>query len=130
MSNRGFLYHAYALGVSGRLHDKFVEPQAASALPPAGGFSSAKWSNYQLDRFFTYDEAATSTNGADHGDSHRVVATAEVQKFNLGDVMKADKIRVELVANHTKDTEDHPRFFLDPRETLFEELIIADEKIT
>ncbi len=129
MNNRGFLYHAYALGVSGLLRGKVVEPQATSALPPTGGTGSAKWSNYQLDRFFTYDSVYTSTTGEDDGDDHQVVAKGEITSFNLGDVMVADKITVLLEAHHRGQDESQPTFTLDPKLTGFENLVIAGQVI-
>lgn len=127
--NRGFLYHAYALGVSGQLDGKPVAPQAASALPPAGGQSSAHWADYQLKDYFRYDQVSSKTEGMNRGRDHHVVATSSIRNLKIGTNVTADAIEVHLEASHANETEEAPRFTLTPDSTYFRNIVIAGRQV-
>ncbi len=123
-NTRGFLYHAYALGISGRLGDQVITPQAASALPPAGGLSSAQWSHYQLQDLVKYDTVSSSTEGVDRGDEHHVTAKAAIGNLRVGNLFRGD-FSVQLEAAHDSRAEAAPRFSLVPGSTFLKNVSVA-----
>lgn len=127
--HRGFVYHAHALGISGRLGEKNIGPQAASALPPIGGHSSAQWSNYQLHDYLRYDSVSTSTDGVDRKDQRMVVTKGSLKNLRIGETIRIDDVEVQLQASHETKTEAPPRFTLTTDTTYIKNLTVAGHPI-
>src|SRR5262252_2016568 len=87
-----FLFHAYAVGVSGRFTrpvDQLIQSQAASALPPTGGYSSAREQPYQLFEIFSHGGATSEATGSRNPatQNNETSVTATVQDVNIENVV-------------------------------------------
>src|SRR5690349_6452338 len=97
MKGPRFLFHAHATGVSGRItrpFDEALDVQAASALPPSGGYSSARQHSIRIREILSIDVARTETSGSLHESKQANVtsATAIVEGFDLCGVVVASGI--------------------------------------
>lgn len=132
MSGR-FLYHAQAVGLSGRIvrpFDALVKAQAASALSSSGGgYSSARRREYHLKQVFshkaTYTEATGSFNAK--GDSHDTSATATIEEFNVSEVVKLELGVARINSSHAASGDREPS--ISPQGTFLRHLTIAGHKI-
>ncbi|HXF25963.1 MAG TPA: hypothetical protein VN610_01750 [Bryobacteraceae bacterium] len=127
-----FLYHAQAVGLSGRIvrpFDALVKAQAASALSSSGGYSSARRREYHLKQVFshqaTYTEATGSFNAK--GDSHDTSATATIEEFNVGGVVKVELGVARISSSHAVSGDREPS--ISPQGTFLRHLTIAGNKI-
>ena len=126
-----FLYRAYGIGISGKITrpvDKPIESQANSALPPAGGYSSARQDRYQLLEILSHGGTVSEATGSDNpttGD-HETSVTATVQNLNIGNVLLADSFTAHLTSRHPASG-GPPKII--PQGSFFDNLQIAGRKI-
>ena len=102
-----FHYHAHGLALSGSLTrpvPKFIEVQAASALPTTGGYGNARVENFRLDHHIHfkagYSHVAGSKQRKDDDEFHTTLATAVVEGLNFMDVLTADRVVLRLAGQH------------------------------
>lgn len=112
---RTFLYHALASGVSGRITEPFqdlVEVQAASAIPPTGGYSSSRVENFRYKDMLSFRSSAATTAGnfSDAKQRYTTLATVTIEGLNVFGVITADRVVARLVSEQSKDPEKEPAF--------------------
>jgi len=127
-----FLYHAHAMGVSGRITRPFeevIDVQAVSGLPPAGGYSSARKDSYRLREVFSHGGAHSEATGSydPNKNAFETVVTSTVEGYNLCNVVLADSFTARITSVHPASNPDEPR--ITPQGSMFEKLRIAGKDI-
>jgi hypothetical protein len=100
-----FLYHANATGLEGRItvpFDHLIEVQAASALPPTGGYSSARVEHFAFKEMISFESAVTQAVGSfsPEDKAHNTLVTATIEKLNILDQVTADRVVAYLTSKH------------------------------
>lgn len=100
---RTFLYHALASGVSGRITSPFqdlIEVQAASALPPTGGYSASRAENFRYKEILSFRSATTLTIGSfsESKRKYSTLATTTIEGLNILGVITADRVVARLAS--------------------------------
>ena len=118
MSKSRFLYHAFAAGLSGKIHRPFeevLEVQAPSALPPSGGVSSGSAKDIKIRELFHCASVVSSARGEFHPatGTFETRVSATVEQFNLAGIVTADLIRARVHSSHTQDEALQPSIVLD-----------------
>ncbi|MBZ5624229.1 MAG: hypothetical protein LAQ69_36850 [Acidobacteriia bacterium] len=108
-----FLYHAHAIGLAASLTKPttvFLDAQPVSALPVAGGRSSARVENFRFQDIISYRLAETQTVGVSGTESgtFSTVATVAVEGLNILNVLTADRIVARLASRHFLDEDREP----------------------
>jgi hypothetical protein len=137
MSDR-FIYHAFAIGVSGRItapFDEIIPVQASSALPEAGGFGTSRVDGFNFRNIVSFSSANAVVAGSESpagrnptGPAHDAVATVIVEGLNILGVVTADRIVARIASSHPFDTNQPSS--ITPIGSYFENLRIAGHKIT
>ena len=114
-----FHYHAHGLALSGLLTrpvSRFIEVQAASALPTIGGYGNARVENFRLDHhihFKTgYSHVAGSKQQKDGDEFHTTLVAAAVEGLNFLDVLTADRVVLRLSGQHLYPDDESKFSFL------------------
>jgi hypothetical protein len=128
MSER-FLYHAYAVGFSGQLTkpaNQLIPSQAASALPPAGGYSSARQESYRYLEVLSHGGSTSEVKGSlnPKTQQNETSATATIHDLNIGNVVLLDSCTAQLSSKHPGD---EPR--IAPQGSFFQNLRVAGRTI-
>jgi len=149
-----FIYHAFAIGVSGRItapFDEIIPVQASCALPEGGGFGTSRVDGFNFRNILSFDAADALVAGSDspgdnnsldeltefekekssqnpNGPAHDAVATVIVEGLNILGVVTADRIVARIASSHPFDT-DQPSS-ITPIGSYYENLRIAGHKIT
>jgi hypothetical protein len=149
-----FIYHAFAIGVSGRItapFDEIIPVQASSALPEGGGFGTSRVDDFNFRNILSFDAAYALVAGSDSpadnnsldgltelekekalqnpkGPAHDAVATVIVEGLNILGVVTADRIVARIASSHPFDTNQPGS--ITPIGSSFENLRIAGHKIT
>jgi hypothetical protein len=149
-----FIYHAFAIGVSGRItapFDEIIPVQASCALPEGGGFGTSRVDDFQFRNILSFGSADAVVAGSDSpadnnsldgltefekqkttpdpkGPSHDAVATVIVEGLNVLSIVTADRIVARIASSHPFDI-DKPSS-ITPIGSYFENLRIAGHKIT
>jgi hypothetical protein len=129
MTPSRFLFHASAIGITGQITrpvDRPI-PSQASALPPAGGYASARQDPDKVLEIYSHEGASTEVTGNDNqaGD-HETTATATVQALNIGNVVLLDSCTAYLSSIHPADG-SQARF--NTQGSFFKNLRIAGREI-
>lgn len=100
---RRFLYHALASGVSGLITSPFqdlIEVQAASALPPTGGYSASRVEGFRYKEILSFRSATTLVTGSfsERKRTYNTLVTATVEQLNILNVITADRIVTRLAS--------------------------------
>ncbi len=100
-----FLYHAEAVGASGRLTLPFtelIEIQASVALPLSGGYGASKSENFKHRDIFSFDRAESSVVGSYSAKdlAHGTVASVVIEGANILNVVTCDCITMRLTSKH------------------------------
>jgi hypothetical protein len=135
--NDRFIYHALAIGISGRIttpFDEIIPTQPSSALPEGGGFGTSRVNNFQFRHILRFTRATTLVAGADtpaqndiKGPSHDAVATAIVEGLDILGVVTADRIVARIASSHPFDPQQPGSIY--PVGSYFENLRIAGYKV-
>jgi hypothetical protein len=130
MSER-FLYHAYAVGFSGQLTkpaNHLIRSQAASALPPAGGYSSARQKSYRYLEVLSHGGSTSEVKGSINSKTqeNETTATATIQDLKVGNFLLLDSCTAQLSSAHPADG-TQPR--ITPQGSFFQKLRVAGRKI-
>jgi hypothetical protein len=126
-----FLYHANAVGFSGQLTrpaNKLIPSQAASALPPAGGYSSSSQKSYRYREVLSHGGSTSEVKGSlnPKTQEYETSATATIQKLNVGNVVLLSSCTAKLSSAHPADG-SQPR--ITAQGSFFRNLRIAGTKI-
>ena len=125
-----YLFHAHAVGLSGRItrpFEELIDVQAASALPPTGGLSSGHQQNYRLRGILSHQGASSKATGSFNAETNanETLATATVQGLNLCDTILAEDITARITSVHLRNGEHR----ITPHGSGFTNLRIAGRDI-
>ncbi|MBL0160006.1 MAG: hypothetical protein IPP47_23410 [Bryobacterales bacterium] len=101
-----FLYHAHAVGLSGRLTSPFaeiLEAQAASAIGEAGGVSRSRVENYRFREIISCKAAWSQVTGVESGKkpgTYSTLATSVIEGLNVLDMVTADRMVMRITSKH------------------------------
>jgi hypothetical protein len=102
--NSRYLFDANAIGIAGQIVHPFrdvIPVQAASALPPDGGFGSSRVEGFRHKEMFSFGSAYTQVVGTETEDGvFETVSLAVVEKFNVLDIVTCDRIVARVTARH------------------------------
>ncbi len=113
MSKSRFLFHAYAAGLSGKIHrpyEEVLEVQAPSALPPSGGVSSGSAKAVKVRDFLQCGSVVSRATGEFQAatGTFETRVTAAAEQFNLAGVVTADLIRAQVHSSHSQQESIEP----------------------
>lgn len=128
---RIFLYHAHVVGLSGEITVPFSEVipvQAASAIPVTGGYCATRVEDFRYRDMLSFRSATTITSGSfsESDDAWSTLMTAEVEGFNLLNVVTADRVVARLASKHPRNGGEPS---IIPLGSYFENLRIAGHEI-
>ncbi|HEY7392291.1 MAG TPA: choice-of-anchor P family protein [Bryobacteraceae bacterium] len=126
-----FLYNAHAIGFSGQLTkpaNQLIPSQAASALPPAGGYSSARQDSFRYLEVLSHGGSTSEVKGSlnPKTQENETSATATIQDLNVGNVVLLDSCTAQLSSAHPVDG-SQPR--ITPQGSFFQNLRVAGKTI-
>jgi hypothetical protein len=110
---RTFLYHALASGVSGKITAPFqdlIEVQAASAIPPTGGYSVSRVENFRYKEIISFRSSTTVTSGnfSEAKGKYTTLASTTIEGLDILGVITADRVVARLASEQSE--EGPPRF--------------------
>jgi hypothetical protein len=125
-----FMYHAYAVGLAGQFTrpiSQVIPSQAASALAPGGGYSSARHEPHQFHEIFSHQGVASKVSGTlnPKTGNHETSVTATVSGLNIDHVLHLDSCTAHLRSVHPPKGQPH----ITPHGSFFENLRIAGREI-
>jgi hypothetical protein len=105
-----FFYHAFGVGLGGRITRPFcevIESQAATALGTIGGVGSSHVEGFRFKHIVSFRSARTSVVGskADDGSLNTSV-TVTIEGLNILNVITADVITARLASRHSSRDSD------------------------
>jgi hypothetical protein len=105
---RTFLYHALASGVSGKITSPFqdlIEVQAASALPPTGGYSASRVENFRYKEILSFRSTTTLTIGSfsESKRKYSTLAITTIEGLNILGAITADRIVARLASTQPEE---------------------------
>lgn len=138
-----FIYHAFAIGVSGRItapFDEIIPVQASTALPEAGGFGTSRVDRFEFRNILSFTGARAVVAGSQSpaandtkqdgqpaqntkGASRDAAATVIVEGLNVLGVVTADRIVARIASSHPVDPAQPSS--ITPIGSYFENLRIA-----
>lgn len=128
---RRFFYHAFGVGLGGRIRRPFcdvIEAQAATALPIVGGYASSRVDGYRFHDIVSCRSARISAVGTEAPDgSFNTSVSVTIEGLNILDVITADTITARLASLHGPDA---PQPAITAVGTEFRGLRIAGNPIT
>jgi len=103
---RRFFYHAFGVGVGGRITRpccEVIEAQAATALPSVGGYGSSHVDSFRFKDIVSVRSARAYVVGSrdDDNRSLNTSVTVTVEGLNILDVITADVITARLASRHS-----------------------------
>ena len=125
-------YHAEAKALHGELHRPFREvitPQALAQLHPRGGYIDQDAKRFGAERAISYESAYTHVSGSQEtkeGGGYCTLTTCAVERFNILEVVTADRIVSQIFTEHPLDGYVPRISFLATR---FENLRIAGHPV-
>jgi hypothetical protein len=107
-TKKSFYYHADASALGGVLKqplERIVSTSGSVSLAQAGGFSTARAERFDLDGLISFESAQVSVHGDESREDGgwRTLTTAVVERFNLLQVITADRIVAQLSVMHFHD---------------------------
>jgi hypothetical protein len=134
-----FFYRASAAALGGQITRPFtelLEVQAASFLPPNGGYGSARVENYRFRELASMRAGWTQVAGSTHRDregkeAHATLVTAVVEGLNIQNIVTADSVVARLTSEHPrKDSHPADELSMLPLGSYFVNLRIAGTPVT
>ena len=118
MSRPRFLFHAYAAGLSGKIHrpyEEVLEVQAASALPPSGGVSRGQSKGVKIRDFLQCESVISRATGEFQASTgtYETRVTAVAEQLNIAGVITADLIRAQVHSSHSQQEDVQPSIVPD-----------------
>ncbi|HEY3441223.1 MAG TPA: choice-of-anchor P family protein [Paludibaculum sp.] len=101
-----FLYHAHAVGLSGRLTSPFaevLEAQAPAAIGEAGGVSRSRAENFRFQEIVSCKAAWSHVTGVEsvkNPGTFSTLATSVIEGLNVLDMVTADRIVMRITSKH------------------------------
>jgi len=107
---RRFFYHAFGVGVGGRITRpccQLIDAQAMTALPSIGGYASSRLDGFRFMDIVSVRSARAYAVGSQAEDgSFNTSVTVTVEGLNILDVITAESITARLASRHaTADSE-------------------------
>ena len=104
-NRRSYIYNGHGHALSGRItrpFDQIIEVQAGMSLPTGGGYGSARVGNFRLKEVVSFDTAFTQVSGSENKDdnSHTTLVSTTIERLNVLDVVKADRVVARLASHH------------------------------
>ena len=103
--DRRFFYHAFGVGVGGRITRpccQVIDAQAMTALPSVGGYASSRLDGYRFRDIVSMRSVWTYAVGSQADDgSFNTSITVTVEGLNILDVITAESITARLGSRHT-----------------------------
>ena len=131
-----YLYNAHGAGLGGHIRlpfDEIIQVQAPGALPISGGYSSTRVDNFSFKGILTASAIYTEVAGSYSAekDSFGTSVTTTIEKFNLLNVVTADRIVARLTSRHpaSQATDAIVEAEIIPLGSHFENLRIAGQLI-
>jgi hypothetical protein len=133
MRSVAFNFRAGACALGGRIVRPFSEPlevQAASFLPPSGGYGSARREGFRFHEIVSfragYTQVIGSTHESEDGKSivHETLASAVVEELNILDIVTADRVVARLTSEYPSP-DDSGELGMLPRGSYFVNLRVA-----
>jgi hypothetical protein len=126
-----FLFNASALGVSAQITrpvDHLIPSQAATALAPAGGYSSARQKAFRFREILSHRGATSELAGNRNPktQNHETSITVTVHGLNIGNVVVLESCTARLSSVHPADG---GQAHITPHGSSFRNLVIAGRKI-
>jgi hypothetical protein len=104
---RRFFYHAYGVGLGGRITRPFcdvIEAQGATALPIVGGFASSRVDGYRFRDIVSVRSARIHAVGTEEADgSFNTSVSVTVEGLNILDVITAESLTARLSSYHAPE---------------------------
>jgi hypothetical protein len=127
-----FLYHAYAIPLSGSIDRPVVaniDGQATSAVPRYGGRTSASAPPYMLSKVVSHGGAASHVSGEyqDSSDTHETKAEATLKGLDLEGVVQIDLLTSAVQSSHPAAKRDDPLMTI--KGALMQGLTVAGQDI-
>ncbi|HWB97186.1 MAG TPA: choice-of-anchor P family protein, partial [Bryobacteraceae bacterium] len=130
-----YKYHARAVAISGSLtRPMAVDIGDLAAIELQGheeGYDSKRLENHRIHEIFSVGAAYTQVTASEGPEGHfNTMATATIEKLNILDVLKADRITCRLVGLHCAEDFDcceHP--FIHPMGSTIENLTVAGKRL-
>lgn len=113
MSRSRFLFNGCAAGLAAKIHRPFeesLEVQAASALPPTGGFSSGSSRDIRIRDLFHCASVTSRASGEFHPATitYETRVNASAEQFSIGQTVTADLIRAQVHSSFPRDGSGQP----------------------
>lgn len=127
-----FLYHAEAVGASGRITlpvDDAMPMQASLGSPIGEGFGSVRVENFKHLDYLSLGSIESKVVGSHstRDAAHGTLSTVTIEKLNILDVVTCDRLVTRLTSKHPEDGSSQASFILHG--TRFENLRIAGYEI-
>jgi len=107
---RRFFYHAFGVGLGGRITRpccELIEAQAATALPSVGGYASSHVDGYRFRDIVSVRSARSFAVGSQAEDgSFNTSITVTVEGLNILGVITAESITARLASRHPKGIDE------------------------
>lgn len=107
---RRFFYHAFGVGLGGRITRpccEVIDGGAMAALPTVGGYASSRVDGYRFRDILSVRSAAAYAVGSEDGDkAYNTSVTVTVEGLNILDVITADSITARLTSRHASDGDE------------------------
>jgi len=103
--NRIHYYHAEVSALGGHLDTPFqqvIEPQSSLSLSPSGGYAAARADGFRLQGVLSFKSAYSQVAGSVSSKSGgwTTLASVAVEGLNVLDILTADKIVMQISAEH------------------------------
>jgi len=133
-----FFYRASAAALGGQITRPFtelLEVQAASFLPPNGGYGSARVESYRFRELVSMRAGYTQVAGSTHRERdgkevHATLVTAVVEGLNIQNVVTADWVVARLTSEHPRKDSPSGELSMLPIGSYFVNLRIAGTLVT
>ncbi len=133
-----FFYRASAAALGGQITRPFtelLEVQAASFLPPNGGYGSARVENYRFRELVTMRAGYTQVAGSTHHDRdgkevQGTLVSAVVEGLNIQNIVTADWAVARLTSEHPRKDSPPDELSMLPIGSYFVNLRIAGTPVT
>ncbi|MBV9508480.1 MAG: hypothetical protein JO323_26120 [Acidobacteriia bacterium] len=127
-----FHYNAHAVALEGKVNHPFqqdIDVQAPTFVSPNGGYGTAKADPYNLRDIVSHNGARSRAEAGQKPNTtnHYAIVHAELQGFNISDVLTADSVVARLSVTHSPDQEEP---FISPKGSRIENLRILGHEIT
>jgi hypothetical protein len=118
-NERMFWFRGSTMALGGRIVSPVcenIDAQAASVLPPTGGFAAASVGEFNYKNIIRFDRATSTVSGqkVEHGKNAigetnktgDTLVTVAIEGLNILDVITADRVVARMTSSHAIDTSE------------------------